>query len=94
MALDNKGQRLFLSAQDNHSVEILDIKNNKPIRSLPGFDEPKWIVYRPESNRLYVATGNDGKVTVLDATTYSTVKPRISDRLVNESELYKTALNL
>ena len=74
MALDNKGQRLFLSAQDNHSVEIVDIKNNKPIRSLPGFDEPKWIVYRPESNRLYVATGNDGKVTVLDATTYSTVK--------------------
>lgn len=74
MAIDSAGQRLFLAAEDNHSVEVLDIKNNKPITSLPGFNEPKWVVYRPESNRLYVATGGDGKVTVLDATTYKPIK--------------------
>ena len=74
MAIDSAGQRLFLAAEDNHTVEVLDIKNNKPINSLPGFNEPKWIVYRPESNRLYVATGGDGRVTVLDATTYKPLK--------------------
>ncbi len=74
MAIDSAGQRLFLAAEDNHTVEVLDTRNNKPIISLPDFNEPKWIVYRPESNRLYVTTGGDGKVTVLDATTYKTIK--------------------
>ena len=74
MALDIKGMRLFLDAEDNHSVEVIDLKNNKPLISLPGFDEPKWAVYRPETNRLYIATGGDGKVTVLDATSYKMIK--------------------
>ena len=33
-------------------------------------NEPKWVVYRPDENVLYVATGKDGKVTGLDATTF------------------------
>ena len=74
MAIDAASQRLFLAAEDNHSVEVIDIKNSLLITSLPGFNEPKWIVYRPETNRLYVATGGDGKVTVLDATTYKPIK--------------------
>ncbi len=74
MAIDTASRRLFLAAEDNHTVEVIDIKNNKTITSLPGFNEPKWIVFRPESNRLYVATGGDGKVTVLDATTYKSIK--------------------
>jgi DNA-binding beta-propeller fold protein YncE len=74
MAIDAASQRLFLAAEDNHSVEVIDIKNKQLITSLPSFNEPKWIVYRPESNRLYVATGGDGKVTVLDATTYKFIK--------------------
>ena len=74
MAFDTSTHRLFLAAEDNHTVEVIDIKNNKPITSLPGFDEPKWVVFRPESNRLYIATGGDGKVAVLDATTYKQIK--------------------
>jgi DNA-binding beta-propeller fold protein YncE len=74
MAIDTASQRLFLAAEDNHSVEVIDIKNKQLITSLPRFNEPKWIVYRPESNRLYVSTGGDGKVTVLDATTYKPIK--------------------
>lgn len=74
MAVDTNNHRLFLAAEDNHTVEIIDIKSNKSIASLPGFNEPKWIVYRPESNRLYVATGGDGNVTVVDAVTYKTVR--------------------
>lgn len=74
MAIDLKGMRLFLDAEDNHSVEVIDLKNNKPLISLPGFDEPKWAVFRPETNRLYIATGGDAKVTVLDATTFKKIK--------------------
>lgn len=74
MAVDANGQRLFLSAQDNNTLEIVDLKAAKPITSLSGFNEPKWVVYRPETNRLYVSTGGDGKVWVLDATTYKKIK--------------------
>ena len=74
MAADVKGKRLFVSAQDNHSVEVIDLAAMKPIISLPGFQEPKWVAFRPESNRLYVATGLDAKVTVVDSRTYKTIK--------------------
>jgi len=74
MAADVQGKRLFISAQDNHSVEVIDLGGMKPIISLPGFQEPKWVAYRPESNRLYVATGLDAKVTVVDSRTFKTIK--------------------
>lgn len=74
MAADVKGKRMFISAQDNHSVEVIDLAAMKPIISLPGFQEPKWVAYRPESNRFYVATGLDAKVTVVDSRTYKTIK--------------------
>ncbi|MFZ6023850.1 MAG: YncE family protein [Bacteroidota bacterium] len=70
MAIDIQSQRLFVSAEDNHSVEIINLKSGKPITSLPGFNEPKWIFYLPENNWVYVSTGGDGKVTELDGNTY------------------------
>ncbi|TQM48701.1 hypothetical protein BDE36_0391 [Arcticibacter tournemirensis] len=74
MAYDAGQKRLFLSAQDNHSVEVIDLKNSKPLKSLPGFNEPKWVFYHPETNTLYVATGKDGKVTAVNAATYKAIK--------------------
>lgn len=74
MAADIAGKRLFVSAEDNHSIEVIDLAGMKPIQSLSGFLEPKWVAYRPENNRLYVATGLDAKVTVVDSRTYKTIK--------------------
>jgi DNA-binding beta-propeller fold protein YncE len=70
MAVDLERQRLFVSAEDNHTVEVADLKTRKPIASIPNLNEPKWVVYRPDENVLYVATGKDGRVTGLDADTY------------------------
>lgn len=74
MAADTKGKRLFVSAEDNHSVEVIDLNSIKSLASLPGFDGPQWVAYRPEINRLYVATGHDAKVSVVDTRTYKTIK--------------------
>lgn len=74
MAVDLAGQRLFIAAEDNHSIEVLDLAAMKPLRSVPGFDEPKWFNYRPEAKRLYVATAGDGRVTALNAETLEPVK--------------------
>lgn len=74
MAVDLKTKRLFVSAQDNHTVEVINLQTGKHLLSLPGFNEPKWVVFIPKFNRIYVSTGGDGKVTVLDGDTYKIVK--------------------
>jgi DNA-binding beta-propeller fold protein YncE len=71
MAVDTHKRRLFVSAEDNHTVEILDVKNNLPLRSIANMDEPKWIVYRPELKSIFVATGGDGKVTEFDDSSFT-----------------------
>ncbi len=69
MAVDAPGQRLFLAAEENGSLEILDLRAKQRIKSIGGMDEPKWVVYRPESHRLFVSNG-DGKVRVFDSNSY------------------------
>ena len=73
MAADVAGQRLFLAAEDNSTVEVIDLKAGKHLKSLSDFNEPKWVVFRPEQNRLYVSN-SDGSVRVLDSTTFAPVK--------------------
>lgn len=73
MAIDVKGQRLFVSAEDNHTVEVINLQTAKPIKSLSGFNEPKWVFYHPGTHRVYVSTGGDGKVTELDGESYKIV---------------------
>lgn len=74
MAYDGIHHQLYLSAQDNHTIEIFDLANSKHLKSISGFAEPKWIYYHTESNVLYVATGLDGKVTALNASNYKVIK--------------------
>lgn len=73
MAIDVTGQRLFVSAEDNHTVEVVNLKTGKPLTSLPGFNEPKWVFYSPQGNGFYVSTGLDGKVTEFDGNTYKVI---------------------
>lgn len=70
MAVDALDQRLFLAAEDNGSLEILDLKAAKRIKSIGGMEEPKWVVYRPGSKRLFVSNG-DGKVRTFDSATFA-----------------------
>ncbi|MBS7565710.1 WD40 repeat domain-containing protein [Mucilaginibacter sp. SMC90] len=74
MAYDIGGHRLFLSAQDDHSVEVIDLQKGKLIKSLSGFNEPKWCFFDHETGLLYVATGKDGKVSAVDSHNFQTVK--------------------
>lgn len=69
MAVDLRGQRFFLAAEDNGSLEIIDLKAAKRIKSITGMEEPKWIVYRPEARRLFVSNG-DGQVRTFNSDTY------------------------
>jgi DNA-binding beta-propeller fold protein YncE len=74
MAADVPGQRLFVAAEDNNTVEVIDLAAGKHLRSISGFIEPKWVVYRPEAQRLYVSCGGDGSVRVLESRTFGEIK--------------------
>jgi DNA-binding beta-propeller fold protein YncE len=73
LAADVAGQRLFVAALGNNTVEVLDLKTGKTIQSLPGFAEPQGIAYVPEFNRVFIANGADGTCRILDAQTLKTI---------------------
>jgi outer membrane protein, heavy metal efflux system len=73
MAVDLAGRRLFLNAEDNNTTEVIDLAGGRLARTITGMQEPKWVVYRPELHKLYVANGN-GAVRVLDSRTFELVR--------------------
>src|SRR2546427_7442823 len=66
LAVDLAGQRLFVAAVGNNTVEVIDLKKGQRVQSLPGFKEPQGIAYLSDSNMVAVANGGDGVVTLLD----------------------------
>ena len=69
-AIDLQGRRLFVSALGNDTVEVIDLASGKDIHSITGLHEPQGVFYVPESNRLFIANGDDGTVMVLDGSGY------------------------
>jgi DNA-binding beta-propeller fold protein YncE len=74
MAVDLKGQRLFVAALGNNTLEVIDLKKGERVASVLGFDEPQGIVYIPESGKVVIANGGDGAVTFLDGQSLKPLK--------------------
>jgi DNA-binding beta-propeller fold protein YncE len=73
--VDVKGNRLFLAAEEHHSVELFALDSGKPLRSITGFDTPHSMVLLLDRNEIYVIDGGDGGAArVLNATTYKIEK--------------------
>ncbi len=70
MSIDVKGQRLFVAALGNNSLEVIDLKEKKRVHSIPGLAEPQGIAYIPTSNFLFVANGKDGSVREFDTASW------------------------
>jgi DNA-binding beta-propeller fold protein YncE len=65
-SVDVPGQRLFVAALGNGSVEIIDIPLGERNGEIKGLQEPQGICYDSTSAHLYIATGGDGKLRVYD----------------------------
>jgi len=57
LAFDAAGQRLFVAALGNNTVEVVDVKAARHLRSLPGFREPQGIAFLPGAKLIVVANG-------------------------------------
>ena len=70
MSVDLKGERLFVAALGNNTVEVVDLKAKKRMHTISGLKEPQGLLYVPSVNRLYVANGNDGSVRIFDGASF------------------------
>src|SRR5712664_4491713 len=57
-ALDLKGKRLFLTAEDHKTVDVFDLEG-KHLNSITGFGQPHAALFLPESNKLIVTDVDD-----------------------------------
>src|SRR5262245_32790451 len=60
LAVDVAGQRLFVCALGNNTLEVVDLSKGERTASLTGFHEPQGVRYLPDSNVIVVANGGDG----------------------------------
>jgi DNA-binding beta-propeller fold protein YncE len=72
-ALDPAGDRLFVCALGNNTVEVLDLRKGQRIHSITGLGAPQGITYIPELGRLFVANDKGGICRIYDAKSFQPV---------------------
>ena len=74
LALDPAGQKLFVAALGNNTVEVVDVKNGSHLKSLSGFHEPQGIAGVPDSSLIAVANAQGDGIQMIDANDYRSIK--------------------
>lgn len=62
--IDLAGDRLFVAALGNNTVEVIDLRAGRRSARLEHLQEPQGVAYAPDTNRLFVASGRGGRVDV------------------------------
>ena len=69
--VDLPGKRLFLAAEDNSAIEVIDLTTSKVIHKIEGPKAPHSIGYNPESKKFFVVDdGGPNQVEIYDGTSY------------------------
>jgi DNA-binding beta-propeller fold protein YncE len=73
MEIDAAGDRLFVCALGNNTVEVLDLRNGQRSHSITGLGAPQGIAYIPELDRLFIANDKGGICKIYDAKSFQMV---------------------
>lgn len=68
--LDPVGQRLFLGALENDSLEVIDLVKGQVLKHLGGLGGPQGVAFLPGTNEVLIAGRDTGNLVVLSATTW------------------------
>src|SRR6266853_1728314 len=94
-AVDLAGNRLFLTAEANNAVVVLDMKANKLIHTIPDLEEPHSMLFLPAAKQLFyiAAGGSDAKLayTLIGIVNTSTRK-KIGDIKVDSANVEAMAI--
>ena len=83
MAVDLEGQRLFVAALGNNTLEVLDLKAGAHLHTITGLHEPQGVVFIPESNTIFVTNGQTGTCDIFDGTSF---QHRNAVKLANDAD--------
>src|SRR5579885_2702564 len=67
MAVDAGSRRLYVAALGNNTVEVIDLTAGGRVGTIKGLDEPQGIAAIPDSQRVFIASGGDGKCRIYDS---------------------------
>jgi DNA-binding beta-propeller fold protein YncE len=73
MDFDAAGERLFVCALGNNSLEVIDLRKSERIHSITGLGSPQGVVYIPESDQIFVANDKGGICKFYDGKSYQQV---------------------
>ena len=72
-SVDVKGQRLFVAAVENHTLEVIDLKSGQRVHTIADLAEPQGVFYDASTSHLFVACGLDGVTKIFDPVSGSSV---------------------
>ena len=64
------GERLYIAALGNGSVEVVDLSAGSRVKSITGLKEPQGIAADPQLQRVFIACAGDGMVHAFDSGTF------------------------
>jgi DNA-binding beta-propeller fold protein YncE len=75
LGADINGKRLFVAAlgDNQNTVEVIDLKSNRQVSSIPGQSKPQGVFYSPDFKKLFVANGTDGTCKIFTGDTFKLI---------------------
>jgi DNA-binding beta-propeller fold protein YncE len=73
LAFDATGERLFVCALGNNTVEVLDLRKGERVHSITGLGAPQGVAYLPELDRIFVANDKGGICKIYDGKSFQPV---------------------
>lgn len=70
MDFDAAGERLFVCALGNNTLEVIDLRQNKRVHSITDLGSPQGVAYIPDLDRIFIANDKGGICRFYDAKTY------------------------
>jgi DNA-binding beta-propeller fold protein YncE len=74
LALDARRDRLFVANMANRTLDVIDLKQGKLLKSVPGQKGIQGVTYAPDLDRVFVGLGVDGYCNAFDGETYAQLK--------------------
>ena len=71
--VDLKGNRLFVSSEEEPAVEVFDLRTNEHLQSLTEFKEPHNVLPFPELKKIFVVDGEASEIKILDYDSYKLI---------------------
>jgi glutamine cyclotransferase len=71
--VDISGQRLFVCALGNNTVEVVDLNKGERVHTISGLGSPQGLACISELNRLFIANDKGGICKIYDAKSFEAV---------------------